>query len=374
MVDKKYDIVVHGASGFTGKLICEYLYINNDKENIKWCISGRNEDKLSTIAKKYNIDYLVADAYDKQKLDFITNQAKLIISVVGPYSIYGKDLVQSCIDNSCHYLDLTGEPEFVNYIENKYSELALSNNIIIINCCGFESIPPDIGVFYTLKYLKEENAVINSYLTTKGQISGGTWASFLNSFSSNKSIIKKSSGIKRKTKKIFFNKYLKKWALIFPVIDKYIVKKSSKNLNGYGKKFSFNEYILLNNRIQIFTLITSLFLIGLLCKIKFIRKILMNIIPSGSGPDKAQRENHWFNIKLFAKSENKSIITTIKGGDPGYGETAKFISEMGLCIINDYENLNLKKGVITPAMCAGDLMINRLQKSGITFKHEINKN
>ena len=99
MVDKKYDIVVHGASGFTGKLICEYLYINNDKENIKWCISGRNEDKLSTIAKKYNIDYLVADAYDKQKLDFITNQAKLIISVVGPYSIYGKDLVQSCIDN-----------------------------------------------------------------------------------------------------------------------------------------------------------------------------------------------------------------------------------------------------------------------------------
>ena len=99
----------------------------------------------------------------------------------------------------------------------------------------------------------------------------------------------------------------------------------------------------------------------------------MKIIPSGSGPNKLKRETHWFNIKLFAKSENKSIITTIKGGDPGYGETAKFISEMGLCIINDYDNLNLKKGVITPAMCGGDLMIKRLQKSGIIFKHEINK-
>ena len=373
MVDKKYDIVVHGATGFTGKLICEYLSLNNDKERIKWSISGRNEEKLSAIAKRYNIDYFVADAYDKQSLDVITSKTKLIISVVGPYAIYGKDLIQSCIDNSCHYLDLTGEPEFVSYVEKKYSELASKKNIIIINCCGFESIPPDIGVFYTLKHMKEENAVINSYLSTKGQISGGTWASFLNSFSSNKSVIKKTSGIKSKTKKIFFNKYLKKWALIFPVIDKYIVIKSSKNLNGYGKKFSFNEYILFNNRIQIFTLIISLFFIGLLSKIKFFRKILMKIIPSGSGPNKLKRETHWFNIKLFAKSENKSIITTIKGGDPGYGETAKFISEMGLCIINDYDNLNLKKGVITPAMCGGDLMIKRLQKSGIIFKHEINK-
>lgn len=372
MVDKKYDIVVHGATGFTGKLICEYLSLNNDKERIKWSISGRNKDKLSTIAKKYNIDYFVADAFDKKNLDIITNQTKLIISVVGPYSIYGKDLIQSCIENSCHYLDLTGEPEFVNYVEKKYSELASKKNILIINCCGFESIPPDIGVFYTLKHLKEENAVINSYLSTKGQISGGTWASFLNSFSSNKSVIKKTSGIKSKTKKIFFNKNLKKWALIFPVIDKYIVKKSSKNLNGYGKNFSFNEYILFNNRIQIFTLIISLFFIGILSKIKIFRKILMNIIPSGTGPNKVKRDSHWFNIKLFASSNNNSIVTTIKGGDPGYGETAKFISEMGLCIINDYDNLNLKKGVITPAMCAGDLMIKRLQNSGIIFTHKVN--
>ena len=97
MVDKKYDIVVHGATGFTGKLICEYLSLNNDKERIKWSISGRNEEKLSAIAKKYNIDYFVADAYNKQSLDIITSKTKLIISVVGPYAIYGKDLIQSCI-------------------------------------------------------------------------------------------------------------------------------------------------------------------------------------------------------------------------------------------------------------------------------------
>ena len=98
----------------------------------------------------------------------------------------------------------------------------------------------------------------------------------------------------------------------------------------------------------------------------------MNIIPSGTGPNKVKRDSHWFNIKLFASSNSNSIVTTIKGGDPGYGETAKFISEMGLCIINDYDNLNLKKGVITPAMCAGDLMIKRLQNSGIIFTHKVN--
>ena len=241
MVDKKYDIIIYGSTGFTGKLICDYIYNHKENKLINWAISGRNQDKLSVLAQKYKVDSFIANSFDKSSLDMITEKTKLIISVVGPYSIYGKQLIESCINNSCHYLDLTGEPDFVSFVERNFSKKAEQNNVILMNCCGFESIPPDIGTYYTIKKLKNKNAKVTTFLKTKGKISGGTWASFLNSFTSKKPIIKKSTR-REKVKKILYIKELKKWALIFPVIDKHIVKKSAKELN-YGEGFSFNEYI-----------------------------------------------------------------------------------------------------------------------------------
>jgi len=373
MVKDNIDIIVHGATGFTGKLICEYLFNHKDTKNIIWAISGRNENKLKLIASKYNVDYYVADAFDKKSLDNITLISKIVISVVGPYSIFGKKLVESCVQNKCHYLDLTGEPAFVNYVEKFHSKSSIENKVILMNCCGFESIPPDLGIYYSIKKVNEKNLSFNSYLSTRGQISGGTWASFINSFSSKKSVIKNKSGIKKNTKKIFYNKELKKWALIFPVIDKYIVKKSSMNIEFYGDNFSYNEYILFDRFYKIFFLIVSLIFLGFISKFKLMRRLLISYIPSGSGPNREKREKHWFNIKFFGKGKDKSIITTVSGGDPGYGETAKFISEMALCIIINRDKLNINKGIITPAMCAPDLMIDRLKNAGIIFKHKIIK-
>ena len=369
MVEKQYDIIVYGATGFTGKLICEYLFNHKESKMIKWAISGRNQLKLDSIGKKYNVDSFTANAFDKNSLDLITNKTKLIISVVGPYSIYGKQLIESCIDNNCHYLDLTGEPEFVHFVEENFSQKAKDKNIILMNCCGFESIPPDIGVFYTLEKLKEKNAKINTFLKTKGKISGGTWASFLNSFSTKKPIIKKGLNKSKRAKKIFYVKELKKWALIFPVIDKHIVKKSAKKI-GYGEEFSFNEYILFKHFFQIIGLVISISFIGILAKFKFFRNWLKSFIPSGKGPTKEERSKHWFELKIFGTTKSKFITATVSGGDPGYGETSKFISEMALCIILDYDNLDCNKGVITPAQCAGDIMIERLIESGIKINHK----
>ena len=101
-------------------------------------------------------------------MDLITKKAKLIISVVGPYAIYGKQLIQSCVDNNCHYLDLTGEPDFVYFVEKKFSEKAKNNNVILMNCCGFESIPPDIGAYYTVNQLKDRNVEINTLFLDMG--------------------------------------------------------------------------------------------------------------------------------------------------------------------------------------------------------------
>ncbi|OUT37416.1 MAG: hypothetical protein CBB66_06735 [bacterium TMED6] len=374
MVNKKYDIVIHGASGFTGKLICNYLFNHIDAKSIKWAISGRNKSKLEEISLKYNVDYFIANSFEKNELDILTLKTNLIISVVGPYETYGKLLVESCLKNSCHYLDITGESSFVKYVKNNFSKIALDKNTLIINCCGFESIPPDIGTFYSIKHIKEKNLSIKCYMKTKGQISGGTWSSFLNHFNRKKIIKEKNktkTPIRKKDKILFYNKDLKKWALIFPDIDRSIIKSSSNFLSFYGDKVSFTKYMLFPSIFKIISLLIPLFFISILAKFNFTRNWLKSFIPSGTGPDKEAREKHWFDYTIVGETQTKKIITHVKGGDPGYGETSKFVTETALCIILNYDKLNMKKGVLTPASCAGDLLLNRLQKAGIQFSHEI---
>ena len=377
MVEKEYDLIIHGATGFTGQLICDYLYKHNDSKAIKWAISGRNTSKLQPISKKYNVDLFQVDSFKNKALDLITSKAKVIISVVGPYAIYGKQLIESCVNNNCHYLDITGESSFVQYIKNKYSKKAIETNTMLISCCGFESIPPDIGTYYSVKQLNEENINVKCYMKTKGQISGGTWASFLNISNTGK-IKKKIQNNKpkkqdTKNKILFYNKELKKWALIFPDVDQYIIRRSSKLIDGYGKNVRFVKYMLFKSLFKVAALLIPLFFILILAKFKFSKKWLESFIPSGTGPSKEQRKKHWFEYILIGKTEKQKIITTVKGGDPGYGETSKFVTEMGLALILNKDKLNHKKGVLTPAACAGDVILKRLQKTGIEFSHKIVK-
>ena len=374
MVEKEYDLIIHGATGFTGQLICDYLYKHNDSKAIKWGISGRNTSKLEPISKKYNVDLFQVDSFENKALDLITSKSKVIISVVGPYAIYGKQLIESCVNNNCHYLDITGESSFVQYVKNKYSKKAIETNTMLISCCGFESIPPDIGTYYSIKQLNEENIDIKCYMKTKGQISGGTWASFLN-ISSDGRIKKKiqnnqpkKQGVKNKI--LFYNKELKKWALIFPDIDQYIIRRSSKLIDGYGENVRFVKYMLFKSLFKVAALLVPLFFILFLAKFKFSKKWLESFIPSGTGPSEEDRAKHWFEYILIGKTEKQKIITTVKGGDPGYGETSKFVTEMGLALILNKDQLNHKKGVLTPAACAGDVILKRLQKSGIKFSHK----
>ena len=166
MKNRKYDIIVFGASGFTGKLVSEYLFKSKDSKNISWAIAGRDEDKLKKIADNYNIDYILADSFDLDSLNHICSLSKLVLSTVGPYMIYGENLVYACIENSTHYLDLTGEPQFVTNMYKKYRYKAIKNKSIVIHCCGFESIPADMGVNEILKQFNEDNVDLTFYLKT----------------------------------------------------------------------------------------------------------------------------------------------------------------------------------------------------------------
>ena len=374
MKSRKYDIIIFGASGFTGKLVCEYFFKSNDATNITWAIAGRDENKLKEVSKKYNVDYFLADSFDLNSLNHICSLSKLIISTVGPYMIYGENLLYACIENSTHYLDLTGEPQFVTNMYKKYRYKAIKNKSIVIHCCGFESIPADIGVNETLKHFNEDNIDITFYLKTKGSISGGTWASFLNSISKPESLAMKR--IKSKTKKqiskqkIFFSKRFNRWVLTFPVIDKYIVYKSINSLNKF-KNVHFAQYVIQKSFFRMLILIKSIFFISILSKINVIKNYLLSLLPSGKGPSLEKRKNSWFHITITGKSKNKTTTTVIKGGDPGYGETSKFISETAFSIILNFDELLSNKGILTPMECTGDILTQRLKKSGILVETRI---
>ena len=203
MVEKKYDIIVHGATGFTGKLVCRYLSSHIDAKSIKWAISGRNNKKLESLSQKYNVDYFKVDSFDINSINSITSISKVIISVVGPYALYGKGLVQSCVDNNCHYLDITGESTFVKYVKNKFHKKAVDSETMIVNCCGFESVPTDLGVYLNYTKTNQKDLDVKCFLTSKGKISGGTWASFLNHFDTNKIKINNQKSSKKNKVKSF---------------------------------------------------------------------------------------------------------------------------------------------------------------------------
>jgi len=370
--NKKYDLVVYGASGFTGQLICEYLSTHKDTLNLDWAIAGRNTDKLDLLSTQLSyenkkIDVLYSDSFDKISLDSVCSQSRLIISTVGPYAIYGENLIVSCINNNTHYLDLTGEPHFVHEISKKYAQKAYDNNVAIVHSCGFESIPPDIGVYSAINQLNEPNADVSYFFESNGNISGGTWASFINSLSSPQPIISSSSKKKVRRKKIFFHKEFKRWALFFPVIDKYIVRKTAKSFSNYGENFSFSEYMLFKSGKKLIMILIGIFIVSIISKSKLIKKWLLSLKPSGSGPSKEERAKNWFVSKIIAKGKRASVITTIKGGDPGYGDTSKFISEMALCVLTQGDQLLKNKGILTPVECTGDLLVDRLKNAGISI-------
>jgi len=367
-MNKEYDIIIFGASGFTGELICNYLSQHKDKSKIRWAISGRNSKKLNKLSEKYSINQISANSFNQESLNAMCAQTELVISTVGPYDIYGEKLVKACINNQSHYLDLTGEPSFVKKIYNKYAKSAKNNNVIIMHCCGFESIPPDLGTYLTVKELDSDNIDITYYLKTKGKISGGTWASFLNSITSKQPIIDKNRGDRKdKVKKLFYSNRFKKWALFFPVIDKYIVMKSSKAFNEYGNNFSFKEYILLPSLFSAISLILGIGIISIMGRFNILRKFLLNRIPSGQGPSLEEQKKHWFKVTVIGKTDKKEVETVISGGDPGYGETSKFISEMALCILLQKDSLIKKEGILTPVECSGDLLKERLINANINI-------
>ena len=398
--ETKYDIVIFGATGFTGDLTAKYLAKRMKDEPFRLGIAGRDEIKLAALKKELiainpicsEVGIIRADVNNYASLLKMTNETKLVITTVGPYLKYGEPVVKACVEGRADYLDLTGEGGFVNQLTNFYQRKAVENKVKILNCCGFDSIPADLGTYFTVKQLPSNEPIevecfvsfASSNPSPLGQfnsVSGGTWHSAIG-FMSLSELDRQKVSYKRIAASATNGRLVhpiplqfrlreetKTYGAPLPFVDIEVVLRSAADMDVYGPQFSYGHYAGINSTPLLLGGVLGMGLVFSLAQFEPTRNLLLSLRQPGDGPDKEQRESNSFTLSFVGKSRTKTVRTEVTGGDPGYGDTSKMLGESALCLINDKSELPEKYGVITPAIAMGDKLIPRLQKAGIRFRN-----
>jgi len=401
-MNKPYDIIIWGATGFTGRLVAEYLNrqyaLGGD---LRWAVAGRNQEKLEGIKKELGIEAIpsiIADSKNKASLNKMVQQTKVICTTVGPYAKYGSDLVAACVENGVHYCDLTGEVQWIRRMIDQHHKAAKAKGVKIVNCCGFDSIPSDMGVYFLQKQAKSQKGEYCNHIklrvkAMKGGMSGGTYASLNNVMAEAAenpeitTMLANPYGLNPKGEQsgkdvgditeVIYDKDLDTYVSPFVMagINTRIVRRSHA-LSGYpyGKDFQYEEATLVGKSVS--KRFTARLTNSVVSKVisggpdSFLKKMADRYLPKpGEGPSKEERENGFFNLLLLGKFSNGDTITAkVKGDrDPGYGSTSKMLGEAAVCLAKD--DLPDVSGVLTPAVAMGDALLERLQNnSGLSFE------
>lgn len=384
---RKYDIVVFGATGFTGALTAEYL-ARNSGSGLRWALAGRNAEKLKLVRARLadlnpacaGMDLLEADAADEAALQKVAASTKVIITTVGPYLKYGEPLVAACAAAGTDYVDLTGEPEFVDAMWLKYHETAQKSGARIVHSCGFDSIPHDLGAWFTVKQLPEGVPLkVEGFVRAGGEFSGGTMHSAVNQFARLREYGKVSRARRSREhwpagrkigstrQGIRYDKALGTWVVPFPTIDPQIVRRSAAALDRYGPEFRYGHYVQVKKLGGVAALVGGVTVLLAASQLKFTRERVLKLKQPGQGPSEEKRKKSWFRVSFFGEGGGKQVRCEVSGGDPGYGETSKMLAESALCLAQD--DLPKTSGCVTTAQAMGDALIARLEKAGIQFRN-----
>ena len=387
MSDREFDVVIFGASGYTGKLVAEYMHDQyGDDQSIKYAIAGRNTEKLLEVKKDLNLNeditILEVDSTDLDSLDKMTTSAKCILTTVGPYQLYGSKLVESCAKNGTDYVDLTGEPGWMYEMINAHKETAQKSGARLVFSCGFDSIPFDLGVYFVQNAAKEKFGkpaphVRGRVKAMNGEFSGGTIASLgatMSTLKEKPELIKVlanpfslTEGFEGPSQlddsKPLLDEKMNMWLAPFvmaPINTKNIHRSNALLDHAYGKDFCYDEMMIAgegDEGEQIAKAMSSGNPMG-----------GDNVPQPGEGPSKESREQGNYDVLFFADLEEGSIGARVTGDmDPGYGSTSKMIAESALCLVQDCSNL--AGGIYTPAPSMGEKLIDRLiNKAGLTFE------
>ncbi len=385
MEERDYDIVLFGATGFTGRLTAEYL-ARHAPARLRWALAGRNlakleevRDRLAGIDPRLEVmDLLVADAADSEALTGIVSRTRVVATTIGPYLQYGEPLVAACAAAGTDYLDLTGEQEFVDRTWLAHHEIAVASGARIVHACGFDSIPYDLGVYFTMQQLPTTGPVtVRGVVRTNGSPSGGTFHTALDGFGRVKQL-RSAHAERRKTEgrpegrssravagRPHRDRVLGYWLLPLPTIDPTVVARSGAALASYGPEFRYSHYA--GTKTLRYAAGGALGATGLAlaAQVGPVRDLLKRRVPQGEGPTETRRRKTWFTVDFVAEADGQRVHTRVSGGDPGYTETAKMLGESALCLAFDTNPPTA--GQVTTAVAMGDNLLSRLQKAGLDF-------
>jgi saccharopine dehydrogenase (NAD+, L-glutamate forming) len=393
--DRRLDVVLYGATGFTGGLCAEYLARARELPPGRWALAGRNVDKLRAVqARLFSAagvspgELIVADAGDPASLARMAAAARVVITTVGPYVKYGEPLVRACADAGTDYVDLTGEPPFAASMAERHGARAAQTGARIVHACGFDSVPHDLGCYFTLQALRarlspeqrERAAVtIEGFVRTRASISGGTWHSALEIMGSMRAHAREERRrgatrpqSERRTTQLrkppTYRRDLRLWAVPMPTIDPIVVLRSAELLPEYGPDFRYGHYMGLAHGYQVVGLAAGVGAVFALAQLPPTKKLLQKLKDPGDGPDAETRSKSYFRVIFQGRAEDQRVQCEVRGGDPGYGETAKMLAESALSLAFDRTRLPARAGVLTPMAAIGEPLIERLQRAGISFR------
>jgi saccharopine dehydrogenase (NAD+, L-glutamate forming) len=386
MAERDFDLILFGATGFVGQLTAAYLAEHADA-GLRWAIAGRNEEKLESLrdelAKAHgapaDLPIFTADSSDSETLAHLAARTRVVLSTVGPYIVHGEPLVRACAEAGTAYADLTGEPGFVDEMYLKYDEVARQTGAKLIHCAGFDSIPADLGAYFTLLQLPEGQPVtIESRVRASMHISGGTLNSALQNLGSPigtvHARIKRGRSQSKPTDRKIGSRIrplvrdgeMGMWVAPLPTIDQFIVENSAALVDRYGPDFHYGHNFATKRLATIGIGTAAVATTFLASQLPPLRRQLGKRIPPGTGPDAQQRTKNWFRIEFVGRAAGQEVRTAISGGDPGYGETAKMLSELAFALLRD--DVPTRSGQLTPVAAAGDALLERLPAAGIKLE------
>lgn len=408
----EFDVVVLGATGFTGRLVAEYLARSQDSHRARWALAGRDLKKLEEVRRGLasltpscaELPLLVADAKDPASLDALVPRTRVVCTTVGPYARYGNDLVAACARAGTDYCDLTGEVQWMRRTIDAHHEQARATGARIVHTCGFDSIPSDLGVLMMQEHMREKHGghlgSVRLYMgPMRGGASGGTVASMLQALDevmadpSVRRIVANPRALdpdprqprnpaERDVATVRYSQEAGQWTgpFVMASVNTRVVRRSHALL-GYpwGRDFLYTEVAGYGGGVKGLARATSMTTgLGgalLALQVKPLRKLLQaKVLPApGQGPSAEARERGYFVAQLLGEgtSPRTGREVRLKGkvaakGDPGYAATARMLSESALSLAFDV--IPAQGGVLTPAACMGMRLVERLRKAGMTFE------
>jgi short subunit dehydrogenase-like uncharacterized protein len=385
MADREHDIVLFGATGFTGALTAEYL-ARHAPASTRWALAGRSQDKLERVRSRLaeinsacaQLPLIGADVTDAASMRELAQSTSVAISTVGPYIHYGEPLVGACAAAGSSYVDLTGEPEFVDRMWLSYHHQAGQTGARLVHSCGFDSIPYDLGAMFTVAQLPESVPIkLEGFVRAAGRFSSGTHRSAILIAGR----LRQAASVAAQRRKLEpepagrrvrgvpgiprRSEFAGGWVAPLPTIDPVTVLRSARALDHYGPDFSYSHYGVIKQLPVLAGMVAGAGAAVALAQLPPARDLMLRLARSGEGPSPEQRAKAWFRVRFVGEGGGRRVLTEVSGGDPGYGETSKMLAESALCLAQD--ELPERAGQLTPAVAMGDALLGRLRSAGIRF-------